>query len=91
MHLHESTNICQADKYIQTTREISDYIGRTFKYGMDTHLSIENMKTYVITQPDDPPENATLTNIRIWEKSVDNCLSRKTILQENMKKSYSLI
>jgi hypothetical protein len=51
MYVYDSTDIRQADPYIMTTREIADYIGRTFKYGMDMRLSIENMEVYVISQP----------------------------------------
>jgi hypothetical protein len=38
-----------------------------------------------------PPENASQTNIRIWEKSVDVYVSRKAILKESIKKDYSVI
>jgi hypothetical protein len=81
----------QADHYTKTTREIAEFLGRTYKFGMDTRLSIENMKVFVIKQPEDPPEDATRTEIRIWEKSVDDYVKRKTILTENIKTAYSLI
>jgi hypothetical protein len=58
---------------------------------MDTRLSIKNMKIFVIEQPEDPPEDPTRTEIRIWEKSVDNYVKHKTILTENIKTAYSLI
>jgi antitoxin component HigA of HigAB toxin-antitoxin module len=88
MYVYDSTDICQANQCIKTTREIADYIGRTFKYGMEMHLSIENMEIYVISQPEDPPNNASCTKIRNWEKSVNEFLTRKTILQEYIKKTY---
>jgi hypothetical protein len=91
MNLYDCTDIRQVDQYIKTTRKIADYIGRTFKYGTDMRLSIKNMKVYVISQPEDPSDNASLTEIRIWEKIVDDFVIRKTILQENIKKTYSLI
>jgi hypothetical protein len=91
MFVYDSTDIRQANQYIKTTREIADYVGRTFKYGMDMRLSIENMEIYVISQPEDPPNNASRMEIRIWEKSVDLFVTRKTILQQNIKKTYSLI
>jgi len=90
-HVYDAIDIHQADQYIKTTREICDYIGRTYKYGMDIRLSIENMELYTIPQPADPPENATRTEIRIWEKSVDDYVTRKSVLSENVKKTYSLI
>jgi hypothetical protein len=49
-------------------------------------LSIENMELYSIPQRADPPESTTCTEIRIWEKSVNDYVSRKSILHENVKK-----
>jgi hypothetical protein len=77
MHVYDNTDIRQADQYIKTTREIANYIGRTFKYSMDMRMSIKNVKGYVITQPEDPPENASHIEVRIWGKIVDNYINRK--------------
>jgi hypothetical protein len=35
-HIYDCTNILQADQYTKTTKEIAEYIGRTFKFSMDT-------------------------------------------------------
>jgi hypothetical protein len=86
MHVYDATDIRQADQFIKSTREICDYICRTYKYGMDMRLSIENMELYGIPQPDDPSESATCTEIRIWEKCVNDYVSRKSMLHENVKK-----
>jgi hypothetical protein len=49
------------------------------------------MQIFIIQLPEDPPENATRTEIRIWEKSVDDYVKRRTILAENIKTAYSLM
>jgi hypothetical protein len=49
------------------------------------------MKLFGISQPNDPPEDATRTGIRIWEKSVNDYVKRKITLTENIKTAYSLI
>jgi Zinc knuckle len=90
-HVYDSIDARQADQYTKTTREITEFIGRTYKFGMDTRLSIEHMQVFIIQLPEDPPENATRTEIRIWEKSVDDYVKRRTILAENIKTAYSLI
>jgi hypothetical protein len=58
---------------------------------MDTRLSIKSMKVFVIEQPENSPGDVTRTEIRIWEKSIDNYVKRKTILTENIMTAYSLI
>ena len=67
-HIYDSVDARQADQYTKTTNEITEFIGRTYKFGMDTRLSIENLHPIVIPEPEDPPENATRTQIRIWER-----------------------
>jgi plasmid stabilization system protein ParE len=90
-HIFDSADARQADQYTKTIKENVEYVGRTYKYGTDCRLSIKNMKMITIDQPEDPPQNATRTEIRIWEKKVDNHVTRETILKEKMKSSYSLI
>jgi hypothetical protein len=90
-HVYDCVDARQADQYMKTTKEIAEFIGRTYKFGMDTRLSIENMQLTTIPRPDNPPEDADRTDIRIWEKSVDDYVKRKTKLSENNKTAYSLI
>ena len=56
---------------MKTTKEIAEFIGRTYKYGMDTRLSIENLEIVTTEKPEDPKDDATKTDMRIWEKGVD--------------------
>jgi hypothetical protein len=58
---------------------------------MDTRLSIENMQIMTLQATSDPPVDAIRTEIRIWEKRVDDYVKRDTILKENIKTTYSLI
>ena len=58
---------------------------------MDAWLSIENMEAVTIEIPSDPPTEASRTEIRIWEKKVDDYVNRETILKENLKTTYSLV
>jgi hypothetical protein len=41
--IYDSLDSRQADIFAKTTREIAEYVGRTYKYGSNTRLSIENM------------------------------------------------
>jgi hypothetical protein len=45
----------------------------------------------VLVEPTDPPPNAMHTQVRIWEKQVDEHMKRETMLEENLKTVYSLI
>jgi hypothetical protein len=78
-HIYDCTSIRQADHYTKITKDIAEYIGRTFKFGMDTRLLIENMEIIDIQVPNDPHTEATRTEVRIWEKKVDGYVKRCTI------------
>jgi hypothetical protein len=81
----------QADVFVKTTREIPEYVGRSYRYGSDTRLAIENLVLSVLDMPVDPPTDATKIQTRIWEKKVDEYVKRETNLQENRKTLYSLV
>jgi hypothetical protein len=87
-HIYDCANIRQGNQYSRTTKEISEYVGRTFKFGMDTKLSIEKLQ---ISMPCDPPLESNCTKIRIWEKQNDDYAKRETSLKENIKTTDSPI
>lgn len=75
---------------MKTTREIAEYVGRTFKYGSDARLAVENLAIPVLPEPADPPAGATRTQTRIWEKKVDAFIKREILLNKNIKTIFSL-
>ena len=77
--------------YAKTTREIGEYVGRTYKYGADIRRAIETLAVPTLTEPMDPPTEATRSQIRIWEKRIDEFVKKETHLEENIKTVYSLI
>jgi hypothetical protein len=52
---------------------------------------IENLGKTYLSLPDDPPDTATKTETRIWEKEVDEYVQKKLYIDENLKNLYSLI
>ena len=58
-HIYDCSDSKQADMCTKTTREIAEYIGRTYKYGSDVRLAIENLEIPTIEEPEDPEAGAT--------------------------------
>ena len=52
---------------------------------------MENLTIPTLVMPDDPPEDMTVTETRVWEKHVDEYVKRDTYLSENVKTLYSLV
>jgi hypothetical protein len=73
----------QADTYTKTTREIAEYVGRTFKFGNDARLAVEFLAPPLFTPPSDPAAGATKSEQRIWEKTIDEYVKRETMFIEN--------
>ena len=90
-HIYDCSDAKQADLFAKTSKEIAEYIGRTFKYGGDIRLTVENLKKPTIDKPDDPPTGATNTDMKIWEKEIEDYVRRKNQLNENIKTLYSLV
>jgi hypothetical protein len=90
-HIYDCPDARQSDVFVKTNKEISEYVGSNFKYGSDVRLAIENLEMPVMVEPTDPTAAATMTQLRIWEKRVDEHIKRQTYLVENMKTVYSLV
>ena len=53
-HIYDCADARQSDMFIKTTREIAEFVGRTYKYGSDARLAVENLTLPVIDEPMDP-------------------------------------
>ncbi|KAI2489179.1 Reverse transcriptase (RNA-dependent DNA polymerase) [Fragilaria crotonensis] len=90
-YIYDCSNVLDSDTFDTTTERIAEYVGRSFKYGGDIRCAVLTLRTPVLQQPTKPPEDATKTQIRIWEKRCDAYLERKTITIENIEALYTLI
>jgi hypothetical protein len=90
-HIYDCTDSRQADQYTKTTKEIQEYVGRTFKGGGDACLIFDNLTLPVIPEPDDSPAGAGKTKCCIWEKQVNEYVKQVSLLKQNIKTIYSLV
>ena len=90
-HVYDCSDARQADLFIKTTKEVAEFVGRTYKYGGDIRLAVENLQMPNIAEPYDPPAGASRTQERIWEKQVDEYVKQTTYISENIKTLYSLV
>ena len=90
-HIYDATDARQSDQFIKTTREIGEYVGRTYKYGGDIRLAVEKLSSPTIIAPDDHAVDAGPSAKRIWEKMIDEYVRRISYLDENIKTLYSLV
>jgi hypothetical protein len=72
-------NTRQVDTYTKTTREIWDYVGRTYKYGGDARIVVQTLTLPTIKLPEDPEDGASKTALKLWDKAIDEYV-RKEVL-----------
>ena len=79
-NIYDCSDARQSDLFAKTTKEISGYVGRTYKNGGNICLVVKNIEMVAIDMPKDPPEGATRTKNRIWEMSMSNrqLISKRT-------------
>jgi hypothetical protein len=71
-HIYDYASLRQAvDMFTKTTREVCEYVGRMYKYGANTKTVLETLAMPIFAEPTDPAANASCTQVRIWEKQVD--------------------
>jgi hypothetical protein len=93
-NIYDCNNSRQSDIYVKTTIKIAEYVGRSLKYGDDARIAIDNMSLVIpgLTIPDDyDDKTAKKSEIRIWEKKVDEYVKRSTLLDQNMRTVYNIV
>ena len=80
-----------ADTFTKTTREIEEYIGRTYHTPGDIVSAVERLAIPTIPRPADPVAGASRTDTRIWEEEVKQYVKRQDTLRSNVQSLYSLV
>ena len=81
-HIFDCTDVRQSDQYSRTVKEIAEYVGRTYKYGADARMAVEQLARPTLEAPSDPPNSATKIELRIiWEKKVDKFVKKGNLSQ----------
>jgi hypothetical protein len=87
--VYDCSSHSQVDGYTKTTKEIAEYVGRT--YSAHVRTSVETLVLPTFTYPDDPAANASQTDKRKWQKKVDSMVAKEDRFEEDLKKVFSLI
>jgi hypothetical protein len=81
-----------ADMYTSTTKEISEYVGRTYKYGGEMRQVIMKLQQPVWPIPEDIPAGSSDGAKVIWKNRLTEYVKRESVLLvEKVKTVYSLI
>ena len=90
-HIYDCSSQKQSDQFVTTTREIAEYVGRTYKYGGDIKATLEKLELVTIDLPDQPVDPNDVLQKLIYTKEAEEYVKKKVFLRENMKTAFSLI
>jgi hypothetical protein len=97
-HIFDCSDYKQADTFVNTLKRISEYVGAEYKHGGDIRSSILNELKTVIPTPKTPiyadPTALTLEEEvakMIFKGELESYVKRKSILDDNIQKAYSLV
>jgi hypothetical protein len=91
-HVFDCSNSRQANMFSKTTKVIAGHVGKTYRYGNDVRLAVQNLTPTVMDVPKDLADTATnAQEKRIWEKKIDEFVKRELYFEKNMQTLYSLI
>ena len=84
-HIYDCTDSRQSDMFVKTTREVGEFVGRTYKYGGDMRLTVENLERIDFAQPTDPPNNQRGPRNGFGKRRWMNLSSEKATMKKTSK------
>ena len=80
-----------ADQFIMTTKEIQNFVGRTFKNAGDITAAIGTLSLPEKEEPDEPDNPDDRIEMKKWERSYDRYYKGQKDLEEHVKTLYNLV
>mmetsp|Transcript_96765 Transcript_96765/g.270862 ORF Transcript_96765/g.270862 Transcript_96765/m.270862 type:complete len:184 (-) Transcript_96765:234-785(-) len=90
-HVFECDSIKQADNFNKTVKEISQYVGRSFKDGGTMSRAINGLEMPALIPPTDPPDNASLFEQKYFDNKVKEYIMLESLMKTNNEKLYHLV
>jgi hypothetical protein len=67
-NIYDCSDARQADLFTKTSKAIAGHVGRSYKYSGDIRITVETLAVPTMEVPSDPPDTASKTEVKIWEK-----------------------
>ena len=67
-HIYDYRESKNADQFIQTTKEIKNYVGCTYKCGGDITAAINALAVTALAEPDKPDDPDNRIEMKKWER-----------------------
>ena len=88
--IYDCSDTKQADIFIKTTKDLSNYCGQTMKFGGNMRIAVVTLKKPVFPLPK-LPEGADEGDRELKKDDIKSVGKRRTFLEENIKTLYAII
>ena len=90
-HVYDYGDGMTANQFVLTTKEIKNYVGRTYKHGGDIVDAIEAMVIPTKIEPADPLDPNDRIAMKKWERQFDKYHKWVILTRENLKSLKELV
>jgi hypothetical protein len=90
-HIYDYGESKNADQFITTTKEVSNYVRRTFKNGGDMTEAIAAMAIPTRNEPDDPDDPDNRIELKKWELEYTEYRKWEKLTSDNVKTLFNKV
>ena len=90
-HIYDYGDSKNADQFVLTTKEIKNYVGRTYKCAGDITAAITALRIPALTEPAAPADPDDRVAFKKWDRAYDEYRKTQKTLDDNVKSLYSLV
>ena len=90
-HVYDYGESKNADQFVQTTKEIKNYVGRIYKNPGDITTAITAMAITAVVEPAEPDDPDNKIEMKKWENEYNEYRKSKKTLEDNVKSLFNLV
>ena len=90
-HIYDYGESKNTDQFIQTTKEVKNYVGRNYKNPGDITAAITAMAVTALVEPDEPEDPENKIEMKKWESEYHEYRKSKKTLEDNVKTLFNLV
>jgi hypothetical protein len=81
----------QSGRLAATLDKHTNYVRAKYKHGGDIRRVVKNMASVGLVAPEDPAEDASRGETKLWEIELSNFAKRRVEFEDNMQKLYEAV
>ena len=89
--IYDCSDTKQADIYVKSTKDLSNYVGQTLKFGGDISIAVQTLQKPKFALPANLAADALDAEKELWKDAIKQVGKRLNYLDENIKTVYAIV